>query len=141
MSTTQLSRHAIRALVEDHARRQFAAEGDGRWHATQNDLNDELAQHRAEVAERAGEIEAERFMRIYAEEVLAYERDFHMSPRKGAVRMGAGSRVQADKSYHWERPHPPAVVFPEIEAPKRESAAPGWIFVLIAVSGAAALLF
>jgi hypothetical protein len=113
--------------VEDHAHRQYQAEVAGRWHATQLDLNDELAEYRARIASEAGELEAERFMRIYAEEVLAYERDFRSNPRAGARRM---AREEPPVNAM-----PPAALIGHVSRPVMP------LFIVFIIIGAAALLF
>jgi hypothetical protein len=45
-----------------------------------SDLNDELSDFAAEIGRRYDQAEAERFLRLYAEEVLALERDMLSSP-------------------------------------------------------------
>ena len=138
--TPRLSRQAIRELVEDHARRQYAAECEGRWHAVQNDLNDELADAREMVRQRAGDLEAERFSRIYTEEVLAYERDFHSNPLAGARRMSEGYRdVGRQRQPQPQQPHQQVL---QLAAPRRNpSQGTRILAIILIIAGAAALLF
>lgn len=129
----QLSRQAIRALLEDHIRRQFQAEQDGCWYAVQNDINDELAEHRADIAAAFGVYEAERFWRIYVEEQLAFERDMRRNPQAGARRMMGGEPFSQALR--------PAVAQIEYRPVQPAGASPWASFFILIIVGAAALLF
>jgi hypothetical protein len=77
-------------MLESHLQQQARAHVDGNWHAVQNDINDELNDAANRIRMRCGDAEAERFLRLYAEEVLAWERDAMRSPATMARRFYGG---------------------------------------------------
>lgn len=128
MTRPAISRAQVRALLDDHLRRQAGAHVDGRWYAVQNDINDELNDAAGYIGARFGAVEAERFLRLYAEEQLAFERDMRANPRQAAAR------------FYPDEFGPGVVVQAQLPAPSKPSIAPLLLFCFIIGGILAALL-
>ena len=121
-----VTRSSVRQLVERHIRAQMNGHVSGRWHAVQNDNNDELNEIASEIGRRCDQAEAERFLRLYAEEVLAIERDMRASPIAATHSLFGDGGRDAD-------PSTPGLLL--IEHKRRPATVVLWVLVVAVIGG------